>query len=65
MTEHLACAPSSTEARAHGCTCLGGDTPEGNGLDSRGYPATDDDVAHWVVAATCPIHARNLPKETT
>lgn len=57
-------APSSAAARALGCTCLGGDTPEGNGTDSRGYPASGDAVTHWVVAADCPLHARNLPPIT-
>lgn len=54
-------APSSPEARALGCTCLGGDTVEGNGLDSGGYIAHDDTIDHWVIASDCPIHARNLP----
>lgn len=57
-----AVAPSSPTARARGCTCLGGDTPDGNGLDSTGPVTNDAPGAHWVIATNCPVHARNLPE---
>lgn len=53
-------APSSLAARARGCTCPGGDTPDGNGLNSSGLVAYGDQQV-WAVAADCPVHARNLP----